>query len=74
MSTRQQRLQDKSKIAEKLAASAGKKIQIVFNDQTVLLGSVVKLDDQMLVAVNMRLKEVTIPLEQISEVYLDSKE
>jgi hypothetical protein len=74
MSTRQRRVHDRSRIAESLAASAGRKIQIVLNNQTVFLAKVVRFDGGKLTAINMRLKTIVIPVDEIDEIYLDTKE
>lgn len=74
MSTRQLRINSKEKIRLQLASFAGRKINIVLNDQTVCLGTVEGFDGSQLTLSNMRLKRMVIPVDAISEVYFDTKE
>ncbi|MBT1702190.1 hypothetical protein [Chryseosolibacter indicus] len=52
----------------------GKKINIVLNDGTAVLVIIKHYDDNGISALNMRLKDITIPFEKINEVYFDTKE
>jgi small nuclear ribonucleoprotein (snRNP)-like protein len=74
MSTRQIRLNTLDQIRTKLKEFYGKKINIVLRDRTVLFGQLKSIDSTELKFVNMRLAAVTVPLDEVSEVYLDFKE
>jgi hypothetical protein len=74
MVTRQIRLNTYEQIRKKLTDLKGKKINIVFNNRTVLFGELRHITDDSLTFVNMRLEAFTIPLKDISEVYFDYKE
>ena len=74
MRTRQLRLTSLDQFRKRLKEFTGKKINIVLCDRTVLFGELESLGDSELTFVNMRLDPVTLPLIEISEVYLDFKE
>jgi hypothetical protein len=74
MSTRQLRLNSTDVILKKLQELTGKKINIVLNDSTVILGTVLGTDESLLEVLNMRLKKIKIPLQKINEIYYDTKE
>jgi hypothetical protein len=74
MSTRQLRLSDREKIVQKLGEVRGQKIQVILRDQTVCLLVVSGLKDSNLEALNMRQKKIKIPIDSISEIYVDTKE
>jgi ribosome maturation factor RimP len=72
MSTRQLRLTSAGEIKKNLDRLAGKKINIVLNDNTVVFCHVLKIDPEGLTIQNGRLKKLTIPFSQISEIYFDT--
>jgi ribosome maturation factor RimP len=74
MSTRQLRLDSITKITTRFQEFKGKKINIVLNDKTVILAKVLEMSQTALKVLNMRLKEVKIPLDNINEIYYDTKE
>jgi hypothetical protein len=74
MSTRQLRLNTPEQIQNRLKDFPGRKINIVLNNRTVLFGEFISIDVTRLTFKNMRLQPVTLPLHEISEVYLDFKE
>ena len=74
MRTRQLRLSSSDQIAKRLKEFTGKKINIVLCDRTVLFGELKSIGETELTFANMRLDAVSVPLKDISEVYLDFKE
>ena len=74
MRTRQLRLTSLDQFHKRLKEFTGKKINIVLCDRTVLFGELQSIGDSDLVFVNMRLDPISLPLKEISEVYLDFKE
>jgi hypothetical protein len=74
MSTRQLRLMNRDQIQKRLKEFAGRKINIVFENATVLLATLVQAGDSHIDVLNMRSKKITIPLQTISEIYIDTKE
>lgn len=71
MTTRQVRLNTPQQIREKLPAHTGKKINIVLRDRTVFFGTLQGIDDVRLQFVNLRNETFSLPLSNISEIYLD---
>ena len=74
MSTRQLRVNDREQIIKRLKELSGKKINIVLNDSTVVLVTILRIDDASVETLNSRLKKIKIPLTDISEIYYDTKE
>lgn len=74
MGTRQLRLINPEEIRRRLPAFAGKKINVVLNDQTVVLVTFRSIEKSAAIVLNMRLKEISIPLDSIYEIYFDTKE
>ena len=74
MSTRQLRLNTAEQIRKRLGEFTGKKINIVLNDNTVILGQLKAMNDREVEILNMRLKKVILPLSTINEIYFDTKE
>ncbi|HYC84302.1 MAG TPA: hypothetical protein VEB86_03730 [Chryseosolibacter sp.] len=74
MSTRQLRLNSQNEIRKRLTAFTGKKINIVLNDQTAMLATLTGFDGSVLQLKNMRLKKISIPVENVSEIYFDTTE
>jgi hypothetical protein len=74
MSTRQLRLNSLDEIRKRSSEFTGKKINIVLNDNTVILGVMQGIDPSSMQVINMRLKKVRIPLNKINEIYYDTKE
>jgi hypothetical protein len=74
MSTRQLRINDANQIRNRIREFIGKKINIVLKDQTVSLIRIEEVSDVAVNGSNMRLKTITIPFDQISEIYFDTKE
>ncbi len=74
MATRQLRLTTLQEIREKLGAHTGKKINIVLRDRTVFYGKLKEIQATHLEFVNLRNRSEKLPLDTISEVYLDSNQ
>lgn len=71
---RQIRLSSIDQLQKRLKDFTGKKINIVLRSRKVLFGELKKTDDVQLTFANMRNEQFTLPLKEISEVYLDSKQ
>lgn len=74
MVTRQVRLTTLEQIRKKLTGFTGKKINIVMFDRTVFFGELKHVDNNNFTFANMRGESFTLPLEKVSEVYIDFKE
>jgi hypothetical protein len=74
MSTRQHRLNSIEQISRKFSEIKGKKVNIILNDRTVIFGKMQAIEGEIAKVLNMRLKEVRIPLNMITEIYYDTKE
>jgi hypothetical protein len=74
MSTRQLRLSSTDQIRKKIQDLKGSKINIVLRNQTAVLGTIHAVGDDFLDLLNMRLTRVKIQLQDISEIYYDTKE
>jgi ribosome maturation factor RimP len=74
MVTRQVRLSTPEQIVKKLADYTGKKINIVMCDRTVFFGELKHVDRDSLTFANMRQEASTVPISEVTEVYLDFKE
>jgi hypothetical protein len=72
MSTRQLRITDPIEISKRIAEFIGKKIHVVFNDNTALSGKLTNANSTELVLQNMLLKKNTRPLNSVVEIYIDS--
>lgn len=71
---RQVRLSTFDQLQKRLKDFTGKKINIVMRNRKVLFGELKKTDETQLTFVNMRNEEFTLPLKEISEVYMDLKQ
>ena len=72
MATRQLRISDPEQIKQQIGRFAGKKINIVLRDGTVMLGVLKRANDQEIELLNMALRVVRYPLSTITELYFDS--
>lgn len=72
MSTRQLRITDPSQISKRIIEFLGRKIHIVFRDNTALSGKLIKVNSSELVMENMLLKKTTRPINSVVEIYVDS--
>ena len=73
MSTRQQRLSP-DVLRKNTTDLTGSKVNLVLQDNTVVLGIVQSMNLSFLELTNMRLKKIRIPIDDIYEVYYDTKE
>lgn len=71
---RQIRLSTFEQLQKRLKDFTGKKINIVMCNRKVLFGELTNIDETQLTFVNMRNERFTLPLKEISEVYMDSKQ
>ena len=72
MSTRQLRITDPIQISKRIGEFTGKKIHVVFNDNTALSGKLTNVNATELVLQNMLLKKSIRPLNSVVEIYIDS--
>jgi hypothetical protein len=72
MRTKQLRLNDAAQIRRQMPEFLGKKINIVLADNTVFFGELMKSNESGVVLRNMRLENITLPFQSITEVYLDT--
>ena len=72
MATRQLRISDPEQIKQQIGRFAGKKINIVLRDGTVMLGVLKRANDQEIELLNMAQRVVRYPLSTITELYFDS--
>lgn len=70
--TRQLRINDNSKIRERIGEFAGKQITLVFNDGRTVTGKVDKTTAEAIVMLNMRNKTMSFPFTDIAELYFDT--
>lgn len=71
-STRQLRLNDISKIRERINEFGGKQITLVFHDGRTTTGKVEKISAEDLSMVNMRNKTMTFRFTDVAELYFDT--
>jgi hypothetical protein len=70
--SRQLRLSDPAKIRERAKDLVDKKINIVLSDNRGVFGVLKAVTLDSLIIQNMRLKKMTYPFSQISEIYFDT--
>jgi hypothetical protein len=73
MRTKQLRLIDSEQIRRRMNEFIGKKINIVLTDRTVMFGELKHVTDTSIVLRNMRLENVTYPIQSIVEIFLDTQ-
>jgi len=71
---RQLRLSTSDQLQKRLKDLTGKKINIVLRNRKVLFGELKRADETQMTFVNMRNESYSLPLTDICEVYLDSKQ
>jgi len=72
MRTKQLRLINSDQIRRRMNEFIGKKINIVLNDRTVMFGELKNVNDTSIVLKNMRLENITYPIQSIVEIFLDT--
>lgn len=72
MRTKQLRLIDSEQIRSRMKEFIGKKINIVLTDRTVMFGELKQANDNSIVLRNMRLENMTYPIQSIVEIFLDT--
>ena len=72
MRTKQLRLINSDQIRGRMNEFIGKKINIVLNDRTVMFGELKHVDDTSIVLRNMRLENISYPIQSIVEIFLDT--
>ena len=70
---RQIRLSSPEQIQKRLQDFTGKQVNIVLRNRTVLFGEIKHSDDTQVTFTNLRDERFSLPLTEISEVYLDIK-
>lgn len=68
---RQIRLSSPEQIQKRLQDFTGKQVNIVLRNRKVLFGEIRNSDDKQVMFVNLRDEQFSLPLKEISEVYLD---
>ena len=72
--TRQFRISNSTEIRNRIAEFLGKKINIVFADNRVIVGNLTAIRPDGIVLRNMRLKNMYFPFSQLTEIYFDTLE
>jgi len=72
MSTRQLRITDPSQVSKRIGEFIGRKIHVVFRDNTALSGKLTNVSATDLILQNMLLKKFTRPINSVVEIYIDS--
>jgi hypothetical protein len=72
MRTKQLRLINSDQIRTRMNEFIGKKISIVLIDRTVMFGELKHVNDTSIVLRNMRLENITYPIQSIVEIFLDT--
>ena len=72
MRTKQLRLINSDQIRSRMNEFIGKKINIVLNNRTVMFGELKNVSDTSIVLRNMRLENITYPIQSIVEIFLDT--
>lgn len=65
------RLSTQAQIRQRLPEFAGKKINIVLNDNTVLLAELQRYSENQLTVRNMRRQKLTVAITDIYEIIID---
>jgi hypothetical protein len=73
VSNRQLRLSDTEQIKTRIKTFLDKKVSIVRQDNMVFYGLLKKVTEQEITLSTMRLKNITIALDHISELYIDTQ-
>lgn len=71
MRTRQLRLTTPDQIRARMKDFLGKKINLVCTDRRVVMAELTSFTDSEVRVLNMRKKEMRIPFNTLSEVYVD---
>lgn len=71
MQKRLVRLSTHTQIRQQAAGYVGKKINIVLNDNTVILATLLRFSEIAWSVQNMRRQELTVPLADIYEIIID---
>lgn len=74
MSTRQLRITGLAQIKNRIHEFRGKEINIVLTDSTVMFGELTVVKGNHLILKNMRRKEKELSLDNITEIYRDTKD
>lgn len=72
--TRQLRLNDLSKIQERIKEFVGKRISLVFHDDRVITGKLDSVTANDITLLNMRNKMMTFRFLDVAELYFDTVE
>jgi hypothetical protein len=70
--TKQLRITDPLEIRKRISEFPGKKINIVFTDSRVIVGTLMEIKPDGIVLQNMRLKNEYFPFNQLTEIYFDT--
>jgi hypothetical protein len=72
MSSKQLRISDSSQIRQRIHEFVNKPINLVLKNNTVLFGELKRVDGEKITIRNMRLKQMSMPLSDIVEFYVDT--
>lgn len=71
MSKKQIRISDPTLLKKRLPEFLNRNVNLILKDNTVIFGLLKKTDGQSLHIMNMRLKEIKLPMENVAEFYTD---
>lgn len=71
MSKKQIRISEPTLLKKRLPEFINRKVNVILKDNTVIFGLLKKTDDQSLHVMNMRQKEIVLPMEKVAEFYTD---
>ena len=71
MSKKQIRISDPTLLRRRLPEFINRKVNLILKDNTVVFGQLKKTDAQTVYIINMRLKEVRLPVDNVAEFYTD---
>jgi len=73
MGTKQLRITGTAQIKNRISEFKGREINLVLTDSTVHVGRLLDVTENKIVLKNMRLKRMSFPLQNILELYNDTK-
>ena len=71
MSKKQIRIQTSGTINEQIRGLLNKKVNLVMEDRTVVFGTLLQAENELLTLTNMRLKKIKVPLKKVVEIFTD---
>jgi hypothetical protein len=71
VSKKQVRISNPEEIRRRLPEFLQRKISLVLSDSTVIFGTLLNVKKDSVAIANMRLREITLPIARISELFMD---